>query len=182
METGIGKRGINWRVVIWSGATLLLTVPLIAMQFSDGVNWTGSDFIFAGTMFLIAGTLFELGLRTSGNLAYRFGVGLAIAAGFLTIWVNAAVGIFADDGPHNLIFFGVILVALAGAVAARFRAAGMARAMFFAAGAQLLAAVTGWAAGFASPGIAGVHELVLAIGLFGGLWFLSALFFRKAAG
>lgn len=178
---GDGKKAINWRIVGWSGAALLLTVPLIAMQYSDEVVWTGSDFVFAGTMFLVAGILFELGVRASGSLAYRFGVAVAIAAGFLTIWVNAAVAIFADEGPHNLIFFIVVLIALAASAVARFRAAGMARAMVVAAFAQAVAAVGGWAAGFASPGTEGVRELCLAIGLFGGLWLLSAWLFRKAA-
>lgn len=181
-EPGLKNR-INWRIILWTAAASLLLVPLVAMQFTPEVVWTGGDFVFAAGMIAIAGTLFELGLRASGSLAYRAGVGVAIAAGFLTIWINGAVGVFADeDNPANLLFLGVILVALVGAVLASFRAGGMARAMLAALAAQVAVAIAVPLAGYASPGVEGVYEAMLAVGLFGGLWLVAALLFFRARG
>ena len=70
---------------------------------------------------------FELALRVSDDLIYRAGSGLAIAATFLLVWVNLAVGFIGDTAdPANLMFAGVILVAVIGAIIARLRPAGMA--------------------------------------------------------
>src|SRR4029079_19718614 len=43
-------RGIPWRVIGWGAVTILLMLPLIAMQFTTEVNCTASDFIFAAAM------------------------------------------------------------------------------------------------------------------------------------
>ena len=72
---------------------------------------------------------YELGARMSRNTAYRAAVGLATVAGFLLVWINLAVGIIGDEGnPANLMFGGVLVVGVIGALVARFRAPGMARA------------------------------------------------------
>jgi len=42
---GTGWRGNHWRIVGWGTATIMLLLPLIAMQFTDEVNWDVSDFI-----------------------------------------------------------------------------------------------------------------------------------------
>ena len=103
-------------------------------------------------------------------------------AGFLLVWANGAVGLLGDaDNPANLMFFGVIAVAVTGALLARLRPAGMARAMLAAMTAQALAGITGLAAGCSAPGPDGAYEVVMGIGLFGGLWLLAASLFRKAA-
>lgn len=177
VESGTKGRGIDWRLVGWSIPLLLLALPYVT-----GAPWTLSDYVFMGVLFAIVGSLLELAVRASGSIFYRAGAGVAVAASFLLIWVNAAVGFLGDeDNVANLIFLGVIAVALLGAVIARFRAAGMARAMFAAAAAQLLAGVVGLAAGFASPGSQGLYEVTLGTGLFGGLWLVAAMLFRKAS-
>jgi hypothetical protein len=78
-----------------------------------------------------------------------------------------------EGDPYNLLFFGVILVALAGAVIARFRAGGMAAAMAAAAIAHVAVAV----GGMESDLRGGILSALLA-----GLWALSALAFAKAGG
>ena len=83
------------RIAGWSTAILLLIAPAIAMQFEgNGVNWTAGDFIFAGVIFAIVGGLFELTARASANFAYRIAVVMAVACGFLQIWINLAVAYF----------------------------------------------------------------------------------------
>jgi hypothetical protein len=172
-ESGGGRRGGPWRIAAWGTAALLLLLPLVAMRFTDAVNWTGADFLFAGVLIGGVGILFELIVRMSRNHAYRAGAGFALAAAFLIVWANGALGMIRDeDNPYNLLFGGVILVALAGAVAARFAPAGMARAMAAAGLAHLAVAALGAAA---DPRGA-VFSLA-----FAAPWLLAAALFRKAA-
>ena len=170
-----GGRGWSlWRVAGWSIPVLLLMLPAVAMQFTSEVNWTGSDFIIAAVLSGSVGLAFELIVRTSNSLAYRFGAGVAVISAFLTIWVNGAVGmISSENNPYNLIFGGVLLVALIGSVLARFRSAGMARAMAVAAAAQVAAGAIG---ATIDP-----HGAVFSVG-FGALWLLSAALFWASAG
>ena len=133
-----------------------------------------TDFIVAGGLVAAVGTTFGLAARRTLDRAYRAAVGLALGAAFILVWANLAVGIIgSEDNPANLVFFGVLAVGIAGAIVARFRPLGMARAMGATAIAQTLAAgvalVVG--AGFEGP---------IAL-LFAGLWLASAWLFREAA-
>ena len=168
-----GRHLIPWRIVGWSIPALLLLLPLVAMRFTDEVNWTASDFVFAGVLFGSVGLAFELIVRKSGSFAYRAGAALAVVAAFLTIWVNGAVGMIGSEGnPFNLLFGGVLAIALIGAIVARFEAAGMARAMFAAATAQAAVA----ALGLTSDPLGGVFSIA-----FAAPWLLAAALFWKAA-
>ena len=76
---------------------------------------------------------------------------MALAAAFMLIWVNLAVGIIGDeDNPHNAVYFCEVLLAAATAFAATLRPTGMSRAMLATGGFQLLvtalAAYDGWGA------------------------------------
>ena len=126
----IKSNGTRSRILVWSGLAGLLALPLIAMQFTDDVAWTGFNFLVMGVLLSIVGGCFELALRMSGNWTYRIAFAVAVVTGFLIVWVNLAVGMIGgEDKPANLVFFGVLLVAAVGAVLARFRADGMARAI-----------------------------------------------------
>ena len=166
-------RGFPWRIAAWGTAALLLLLPLVAMQFTQEVAWTGSDFIFATVMIGGVGLLFEMTVRMARDNAYRSAVGFALAAAFMIVWATGAVGMIGDeDNVFNLLFFGVIALALIGAVAARFRAPGMALAMAVASAAHAAVSV----AGMSTDVRGGVFSLV-----FAGLWLVSAALFRKAA-
>ena len=172
-EIGGGRGWSRWRAAAWGIAALIVLLPLVAMRFTAEVNWTASDFVFAGVLIGGTGLLFELAVRMSRHPAYRAGVGLALAAIFLIIWANGAVGMIGDeDNPYNLLFGGVILLALAGAIGAGFAAAGMARAMLVAAIAQVVVA----AAGLSADPRGAIFSAC-----FGGLWLLAAAAFWKAA-
>ena len=165
--------GRNWRAMAWGSAAALILLPLVAMQFTQEVNWGAADFALAIAMVLVVGITFELAVRVSRSGAYRAAVALALAAAFLLVWINLAVGIIGnEENSANLAYFGIVAVAIAGAVAARFRAQGLARAMVATAIAQ--AGVFAWAviAGFGFTGPITVF--------FCGLWLLSAWLFRKA--
>lgn len=168
-----GGHGIPWRIIGWSIPALLLLLPLVAMQFNDEVSWTASDFVFAAVLFGSVGLAFEFIVRKSSSLAYRFGAALAVVAAFLTIWVNGAVGMIGSEGnPYNLLFGAVLLVALIGAILARFEPGGIARAMVAAAIAQALIGAFGLSAD--------VRGGVLSMA-FAGLWLLAAALCWKAA-
>ena len=73
---------------------LILLIPLIAMQFTDEVNWTLSDFVVAGVLLLATGLMSELVIRNVNKMEYRIAIYLAILVAFLLIWAELAVGIF----------------------------------------------------------------------------------------
>jgi hypothetical protein len=176
-ERGGGLRRHRWRIAAWTGAALTLLLPLVAMQFTDEVNWSETDFIVAGALIGGTGLTFELAARATANHAYRAAVGLALAAAFLLIWLNLAVGIIGtEDNPLNLIFGAVLATGIIGAVIVRCRPFVMARAMLATALAQLLVVVIALTAGlgFTAP----IWPLT---GCFAALWLGSAWLFRKSA-
>ena len=182
MENGGGWRGNRSRIAAWTTAALLLLLPLIAMQFTDQVVWDAADFAIFGALLLGAGVTFELAAKMTGNTAYRFAVGVALAAAFLLVWVNGAVGIIgSEDNDANLMYAGVLAVGVIGAGIARFRPLGMARALFATALAQGSVAVIALIAGLGSPE-SGPLEIVALNGFFVALFVGSALLFREAAG
>lgn len=162
-------------------AAVLLTAALVATQLTDEVVWTLFDFVFAGALVFGTGFAFELALRTTADTAYRWAVGLALAAGFLLIWITGAVGIIgSEDNPANLMYAGVLAVGISGAFVARLRPSGMARAMVAAACVQALVAVVAVAHGLGRP-YSGAVELVLLNGFWIALFAISASLFRIAA-
>lgn len=170
------------RIAMWGAAGGLLLLPLVAMQFTREVDWGPADFIIIGFMLVLVCGAVELAVRASGHIAFRAGTGVAAVAAFLLIWINLAVGIIGDEGnPANLLFGGVLAVALGGALVARSSAAGMARVMVATALAQGAVAAIALLAGFGAtepPGPAGILALN---GFFVALWLLSAWLFATAA-
>ena len=167
----------GWRIARWSVPALLLAVPAVA-----NFPWTASDYVVMAVMLFGSVGIYELVARTSRSMAYRGGAAVAVLAAFLLVWVNLAVGFLGDeDNLANLMFAGVLALALAGAMIARFRAAGMANAMLATFAAQVLVGAYGYAAGLGSAGSRGVLEVTVGSTLFGGLWLIAAALFHKAA-
>lgn len=130
-------------------------------------------FVFAATM------TYEVVAATMRNRAYRLAVGLAVMTAVVLTWVNGVLAV--DVSGANVLYFGVVLVGLVGAAIARWRASGMAVALFVTAIAQMLVpliALVFWkthvAPGAALPGL-GLN------GMFIVLLAMSALLFRRAA-
>jgi hypothetical protein len=178
-----GRRlGSRWRIAAWTVAALLLLLPLLAMQVTDEVDWDVADFAIFGAMLAGAGGAYELATRMTGSAAYRAGVGVALAAAFILVWMNLAVGIIgAEDNPANAMFGGVLAVGIIGAGVARLQPHGMARALFATALAQVSVAVIALTEGLGSSGPPGPWEIMLLTGFFAALWLISAWLFRKAA-
>ncbi|MCA1367133.1 hypothetical protein I6F15_06940 [Bradyrhizobium sp. BRP14] len=181
-EIGGGNRGSVWRVVGWTIAALALLLPLVAMQVTDEVNWDETDFAFAGGLIVATGVTFELAARMTNNKAYPAAVGVALAAAFSLIWINAAVGIIgSENNPANLMYGGVLAVGIVGAVIARFKPSGMACAFFLTALTQGLVGIIALAAGLGSQAPSFPEAVVCLTGFLVALWLLSAYLFRKAA-
>lgn len=73
---------------------LILLIPLIAMQFTDEVNWNLMDFVVMGVLLLGTGLVVELVLRKVKKTSHRIAMCGAILLAFLLIWAELAVGIF----------------------------------------------------------------------------------------
>ena len=91
-QDGGERRANRWRMAAWAIAASPMLANLVAMQVSDEVNWGAADFLFAGLLIALVGGTFELAVRKSGNPAYRAAVAMALAAAFILVWANAAVG------------------------------------------------------------------------------------------
>jgi hypothetical protein len=156
------------RLIGWGGAAVLLSLP----WFLD-FPWTASDFIVMGVVFAITGGTIELAVQSSTDWAHRLGSLVAILTGFLTVWVNLAVGMIgSEDNPYNLWFGGVLAIAIAGSLLARGSASALVGTMALAAAAQAGASIFGLAADMRG----GIFSLA-----FAGLWLLSAALFRMAS-
>ena len=180
-ENGGGRRGSRWRIAAWAAAALILLLPLFAMQVTDQVVWDVADFAVFGALLVGASVTYDLAARMTGNTAYRSAVGVALAAAFILVWVNGAVGIIGpEDNDANLMYGGVLTVGIIGAIIARFQPHGMARALFATALAQALVALIALIGGLGSP-YTGPLEIVTLNGFFIALFAGSALLFREAA-
>ena len=73
---------------------VLLLIPLIAMQFTNEVNWTLFDFVVAGVLLLGTGFICELVIRKVKKTNHRIILCGVILAALLLIWIELAVGIF----------------------------------------------------------------------------------------
>lgn len=180
-EHGAGPRWNPLRLAAWSAAALLLLLPLVAMQFTNEVNWDAADFIIFGALLAGAGLTFELAVRRTGNYAYRFAVGVALAAAFLLVWINGAVGIIGNErNDANLMYFGVLAVGIIGSLIARFRPQGMAYALFATALAQVVVAAVALTAGWGSTTSNWPWDILGLTGFFTAMFVGSALLFRRA--
>ena len=73
---------------------VLLLIPIIAMQFTNEVNWTLFDFVVAGVLLLGTGFICELVIRKVKKTNHRILLCGVILAALLLIWIELAVGIF----------------------------------------------------------------------------------------
>jgi len=146
------------------------------------MDWDVLDFAVFFGLLAGVGVTYTLAVRKSGKTAYRFAAGVALAATFFLVWVNGAVGIIGNEANDaNMMFFGVLAVALIGAIVARFEPQGLARALFATALAQVLVAVIALIAGLGSTDASWPWDILVLTGFFAALWLLSAWLFGKAA-
>jgi len=80
--------------IILAIVAALLSIPFIAMQFTDEVSWTIFDFLVMAILLLSTGLLFELAMRKITKNSHRIAAYIVILVAFLLIWAELAVGIF----------------------------------------------------------------------------------------
>lgn len=168
-------------VIVWGLVATLLLIPAVAMRFTAEVNWTASDFVVMAVLLgSLAGT-YEFLARKAPNWTYRAAAAVALCAAFLLIWINLAVGIIgSENNDANMMYAGVLAVAVGGACLAHARSAGMARAMLAAAVAQVLVAVIAIASGAGGDGPIWPRDLIGITAMLTTLWLGSAWLFRRA--
>lgn len=152
MEYGDEGHGSRWRLAAWGVAALLLLLPLVA-----GAPWTAGDYVFAAILLFGSLGAYEVAARSTGNIVYRAGVGLSIAATFLLIWGNAAVHI--SDSAADALYFGVAAIGIVGVIIALFQPGAGARTMFAAALALVVVSVVTLLAGMVPNPYVSVFEL-----------------------
>lgn len=80
--------------IILLTAVSILLIPLLAMQFTEQVNWTLSDFVVAGLLLFGTGLMVDLVIRKVSKRTYRIALYTALLIGLLLIWAELAVGVF----------------------------------------------------------------------------------------
>lgn len=81
--------------------TTLLLIPLIAMQFTDEVNWAFSDFVIATILLLSTGFSIDFVLKRVKKSSHKLLISLAILALLFLVWAELAVGIFGTPFSGN---------------------------------------------------------------------------------
>lgn len=177
---GVMRRERRWRILRWGAAALLLSLPWFMMQVSDEWNWRPGSFAVLGAMLAGALGAYELAVRTTGSAAYRAGVAIAVAAAFVLVWMNLAAGVIgSEDNPANLMYGGVLAVGAFGAIIARGRPSGMARALVATAIAQVLLAAIAPSVWEAEP--PGWAPILALNAVFAALFLAAAWLFQRAA-
>ena len=108
METSVTLYRSAVRVAL--GVALVLSLPLVAMLFTDDVVWSLADFVLAGILLATIGVALELAVRKAGTLV--------AALGIAALGVLAAVLGEADDAP-GLVLLGILLIGSACALGVR---------------------------------------------------------------
>lgn len=71
----------------------LLSIPAIAMFFTDEVKWGPGDFLVAAVLLSGMGLLLELAVKRLPTLKHRVLAGGAVVLALLFVWMELAVGI-----------------------------------------------------------------------------------------
>ena len=72
----------------------LLSIPFVAMQFTDEVKWGLADFAVMGMLLLGAGLAIDFVMRAVKKTEYRLLACAAILLVLVLVWAELAVGIF----------------------------------------------------------------------------------------
>ena len=79
---------------LFIAVAVLLLVTLVAMQFTEQVTWTLSDFVAMSFLLLGTGLLLALLWRKEGHRTYRLAGMAVIVLAAILFWAELSVGIF----------------------------------------------------------------------------------------
>ncbi len=84
-------------ILILAAVPILLLLPLIAMQFSNEVDWRIQDFAIMGVLLLCSGLLCDLILRKIKRRKGKIILCAIVLIVFLLLWAELAVGIIGSS-------------------------------------------------------------------------------------
>jgi predicted membrane channel-forming protein YqfA (hemolysin III family) len=160
---------------------LILLIPFVAMQQTNEVNWTLSDFVVAGFLLTVTGIALDIISRKSSKISYRLASAIAIGTALLIVWSNLAVGIIgSEDNSANLMYLGVLTIGVFGGLIVKFRPLGMSFALIATAIAQVIVTAIAVFLDLGAPYNSST-QLIIFNGFFIELWLVSAWFFAKVS-
>ncbi|WP_425259579.1 hypothetical protein ACPOLB_01775 [Rubrivivax sp. RP6-9] len=71
----------------------LLLFPLVAMRFTQEVNWGLEDFVAAGVLLFAAGMVYSLATRRTRSTPRRLAAAAAVLVAVAAVWAHLAVGL-----------------------------------------------------------------------------------------
>ena len=80
--------------LLYSIPLIILSIPLIAMQFTKEVNWTISDFLVMGILLFTTVFTIDFVLKKFKTLKSRLILIVGIVVLLALVWAELAVGIF----------------------------------------------------------------------------------------
>ena len=87
--------------IIVSIVAIILLIPLVAMQFTDQVNWDSIDFVAGAIILLAAIGSLSLAISKIKNMRTRLITAWMIVLTFVLVWAELAVGIFGTPFAGN---------------------------------------------------------------------------------
>lgn len=167
--------------VLWIGAITLtlLSIPLIAMQFTKEVNWSLTDFLIMGALLFGTGVFFITLVRSSKNIFQKAAYALAVGTTFLLVWANLAVGLI-GSGPNaaNLMYIAVVSIVVAGPFLKGFNNKKMENVMFITAAALVAIALIQIISGLHYLPGSSLSEVILVNSFFAALYAAAGFLFR----
>ncbi|SMC37258.1 hypothetical protein [Moheibacter sediminis] len=100
MKTNSNQENKRLMLLI-SAAALILSIPLIAMQFTTEVDWSLFDFIVMGILLFGTALIIEFIIRNVKSFKSTIILCVFALGALLLIWVELAVGIFGTPFAGN---------------------------------------------------------------------------------
>ena len=88
-------------IAIYTVAALILSIPLVAMQFTNEVNWSAFDFAVAGILLFVSAFGINVILNSVRINSMRFLYVALLVITLILIWAELAVGIFNSPWAGN---------------------------------------------------------------------------------
>lgn len=88
-------------IAIFVTPLLILLLPLLAMRFTNEVNWSLFDFLVMGFLLFSVAFTVEIAFRMEKRTKYRIIYAVGILIVLFLIWAELAVGIFGSPFAGN---------------------------------------------------------------------------------
>ncbi|WP_367174834.1 hypothetical protein [uncultured Chryseobacterium sp.] len=88
-------------IAIYATALTILAIPLIGMQFTNEINWSGFDFLIAGILLFTTAFVIDFIMTKVKMESKRFLYIAAAVIVLILLWAELAVGIFGSPFAGN---------------------------------------------------------------------------------